>query len=139
MKNKIIKFICLVSILFSIQSLANPINKIDFVGINVISSNTLMAILPVKIGDEYNQNTSDEIIQKLFNTGYFSDISVSSNDDNLTITLVENPYVKYFNVDTETPSGWLGWLSNEKEFLDISKLEELVENILHIIYSKRYS
>ena len=128
MKNKIIKFICLASLLFSIQSLANPINKIDFVGLNVISNNTLMAILPVKIGDQYNQNTSDEIIQTLFNTGYFSDISVSSNNDNLTITLVENPYIKYFNVGTETPSGWLGWLSNEKEFLDISKLEELVEN-----------
>ena len=128
MKNKIIKFICLVSLLFSVQSLANPINKIDFVGLNVISNNTLMAILPVKIGDQYNQNTSDEIIQTLFNTGYFSDISVSSNDNNLTITLVENPYIKYFNVSTETSSGWLGWLSNEQEFLNISKLEELVES-----------
>ncbi|SVC54641.1 uncharacterized protein METZ01_LOCUS307495, partial [marine metagenome] len=78
MKNIIIKFICLIFLLFSIQGLANPINKIDFVGLNVISSTTLIAILPVKIGDEYNQNTSDEIIQALFNTGYFSDISVSN-------------------------------------------------------------
>ena len=128
MKNKIIKFICLVSLLFSIQSLANPIKKIDFVGLNVISSTTLMAILPVIIGDQYNQDTSDEIIQTLFNTGYFSDISVSSNDDNLTITLVENPYIKYFNVSTKTTSGWLNWFSNEQEFLSISKLEELVES-----------
>ena len=110
------------------QSLANPINKIDFVGLNVISSNTLMTILPVKIGDQYNQKTSDEIIQTLFNTGYFSDISVSSNDNNLTITLVENPYIKYFNVSYETPSGLLGWFSNEQEFINISKLEELVES-----------
>jgi outer membrane protein insertion porin family len=128
MKNKIIKFICLVSLLFSIQGLANPINKIDFIGLNVISSSTLMAILPVKIGDQFNQDTSDEIIQTLFNTGYFSDISVSSNDDNLTITLVENPYIKYFNVSTKTTSGWLNWFSNEQEFLSISKLEELVES-----------
>ena len=128
MKNNIIKFICLVSLLFSIQSLANPINKIDFVGLNVISSSALMTILPVDIGDEYNQNTSDEIIQTLFDTGYFSDISVSSNNNNLTITLVENPYIKYFNVSTETSSGLLGWLSNEQEFLNISKLEELVES-----------
>ena len=128
MKNKIIKFICLVSLLFSIQSLANPINKIDFVGLNVISNNTLMAILPVKIGDQYNQNTSDEIIQTLFNTGYFSDISVSSNDDNLTITLVENPYIKYFNVDTDSSSGWSNWLNNEKEFLDSATLNEFIES-----------
>jgi Outer membrane protein/protective antigen OMA87 len=78
MKNNIIKFICLVPLLFSIQGFANPINKIDFVGLNVISNTTLMAILPVKIGDQYNQNTSDEIIQTLFNTGYFSDITIST-------------------------------------------------------------
>ena len=87
MKNKIIKFICLVSLLFTAQSFADPINKIDFVGLNVISNNTLMEILPVKIGDQYNQNTSDKIIQTLFNTGYFSDINVSSNDNNLTINI----------------------------------------------------
>ncbi len=128
MKNNIIKFICLVSLLFSIQSLANPINKIDFVGLNIISNSTLMAILPVKIGDQYNQNTSDEIIQTLFNTGYFSDISVSSNDDNLKITLVENPYIKYFNVDNDSSSGWFNWLNNEKEFLDSATLNEFIES-----------
>jgi len=128
MKNIIIKFICLVSLLFSMQSLANPINKIDFVGLNVISSTTLMAILPVKIGDQYNQDTSDEIIQTLFNTGYFSDISVTNKDDNLTITLSENPYIKYFNVDTYSSFSWSNWLNNEQEFLSISKLEELVES-----------
>jgi len=128
MKNNIIKFICLVSLLFSIQSLANPINKIDFVGLNIISNSTLMAILPVNIGDQYNQNTSDKIIQTLFNTGYFSDISVSSNDDILTITLVENPYIKYFNVDTGSSSGWSKWLYNEKDFLDSATLNKFIEN-----------
>ncbi|MCS5588943.1 MAG: outer membrane protein assembly factor BamA, partial [Candidatus Thioglobus sp.] len=128
MKNIIIKFICLVSLLFSMQSLANPIKKIDFVGLNVISSTTLMATLPVIIGDQYNQDTSDEIIQTLFNTGYFSDISVANKNDNLTITLSENPYIKYFNVDTDSSSSWSNWLNNEQEFLSISKLEELVES-----------
>ena len=106
MKNKIIKFFCLVSLLFSIQSLANPINKIDFVGLNVISSTTLIAIFPVKVGDSYNQDTSDEIIKTLFNTGYFSDISVANKDGNLTISLLENPYIKYFDVSTEKDSSW---------------------------------
>ena len=128
MKNKIIKFVFLVSLFFSIQSFANSINKIDFVGLNVISNTTLMSIIPVKIGDQYNENTSDEIIQTLFNTGYFSDISVLNKDDNLTITLVENPYIKYFNVDTDSSFSLSNWLSNEQEFLRISKLEELVES-----------
>ena len=128
MKNKIIKFICLGSLFFSIQSLADSINKIDFVGLNVISNTTLMAILPVKIGDQYNQNTSDEIIQALFNTGYFSDIAVSNNNSNLTITLSENPYIKYFNVSYVSSSGLFNWLNNEKKLLDASSLNELLES-----------
>ena len=128
MKNNIIKFVFLVSLFFSIQSFANPINKIDFVGLNVISNTTLMSILPVKIGDQYNENTSDEIIQTLFNTGYFSDISVTNNNDNLTITLSENPYIKYFNVSTGTGSNWSNWLNNEQELLDTSSLNELIES-----------
>jgi len=128
MKNKIIKFVFLVSLFFSIQSFANPINKIDFVGLNVISNTTLMSILPVKIGDQYNENTSDEIIQTLFNTGYFSDISVTNNNDNLTITLSENPYIKYFNVSTGTGSNWSNWLNNKQELLDTSSLNELIES-----------
>ena len=128
MKNNIIKFICLVSLLFSIQSLANPINKIDFVGLNVISSTTLIAILPVKIGDSYNQDTSDEIIKTLFNTGYFSDISVANKDGNLTISLLENPYIKYFDVSTEKDSSWSNWLNIEQDLLDTSSLNELIES-----------
>jgi len=128
MKNKIIKFVFLVSLFFSIQSFANSINKIDFVGLNVISNTTLMSILPVKIGDQYNENTSDEIIQTLFNTGYFSDISVTNNNDNLTITLSENPYIKYFNVSTGTGSNWSNWLNNKQELLDTSSLNELIES-----------
>ena len=128
MKNNIIKFICLVSLLFSIQSLANPINKIDFVGLNVISSTTLIAIFPVKIGDSYNQDTSDEIIKTLFNTGYFSDISVANKDGNLTISLLENPYIKYFDVSTEKDSSWSNWLNIEQDLLDTSSLNELIES-----------
>jgi outer membrane protein insertion porin family len=128
MKNILIKFICLVSLLSSIQSFASPINKINFVGLNVISSTTLISILPVKTGDPYNQDTSDEIIQTLFNTGYFSDISVANKDDNLTISLIEKPYIKYFNVNTDKDSIWSNWLNNEQDLLDTLSLNELIES-----------
>ena len=110
------------------QGFANPINKIDFVGLNVISSTTLISILPVKIGDQYNQNTSDEIIQSLFNTGYFSDINVSNNNDNLTITVLENPYIKYFNVNNINTSKLSNWLNTEQKFIDSSSFDEYIES-----------
>ena len=36
MKNKLIKFTFLLTLFFSIQVSANPINKINFVGLNLI-------------------------------------------------------------------------------------------------------
>ena len=140
MKNIIIKFICIVSLLFSMQSFANAINKIDFVGLNFVSSSNLISILPVKIGNQYNQNTSDEIIQALFNTGYFSDITVSNINNNLTITLVENPYIKYFEVNTiSTLSWWSNWLGNNKDLINEAIFLEFIEkNKLSVgnIYTK---
>ena len=128
MKNKFIKFICLVSMLFSIQSFASPINKIDFVGLNVISSSSLIELLPVQIGDQYNEQTSNKIIEVLFQTGYFSDIKIDINNDNLLITLIENPVVKYFDVTTGSGSIWADWLNLEPEFLDETKLTEYIES-----------
>ena len=124
MKNKIIKFILLASIFFSTQGFANPIKKIDFVGLNVISSSALMPILPIKIGEQYDENTSDEIIKSLFNTGYFSDIDVLINIDNLVITVLENPYIKYFNVNNIKSN----WFDTQKEFIDSSSFDEYIES-----------
>ena len=81
MKNKIIKFVFLVSLFFSMQGFANSINKIDFVGLSVIQGSSLLELLPVKIGDQYNDQTSNKIIKTLFNTDYFSDINVERNKE----------------------------------------------------------
>ena len=62
------------------QGFTSPINKIDFVGLNVISDSSLLELLPVKIGDQYNEQTSNRIIKSVFNTDYFSDINVENNN-----------------------------------------------------------
>jgi len=128
MKNKIIKFVFLVSLFFSIQGFANPINKIDFVGLNVISSSSLIDLLPVEIGDQYNEQSSNKIIEVLFKTGYFSDIKIDINSDNLLITLIENPVVKYFDVKTGSDSVWFDWLNTEPNFLNKATINEYIES-----------
>ena len=127
MKNQIIKFFFLVSLFFSMQGFANPINKIDFVGLNVISSSSLIELLPVEIGDQHNEQISNKIIEVLFNTGYFSDIKIDFNSDNLSITLIENPVVKYFDVKTGT-SSWSDWLNIEPDFLNEETINEYIES-----------
>jgi outer membrane protein assembly factor BamA len=50
----------------------------------------------------------------LFKTGYFSYIKIVKGDNDLTITLKENPYIKYFDININTGSGFAAWLKNEK-------------------------
>ena len=130
MKNKIIKFIFLVSLFVSMQGFANPINKIDFVGLNVISHSSLLELLPVKIGDEYNEQSSNRIIKALFNTEYFSDINVENNNGNLIITFIENPTIKYINVKIGPDKNWTNWLdfSSERDLLDDSTINASVQS-----------
>ena len=127
MKNKLIKFTFLLALFFSIQVSANPINKINFVGLNFNSESTLLKILPFKIGQNFSSSVSDQIIEVLFKTGYFSDIKIVKGDNDLTITLKENPYVKYFDININTGSGLAAWLKNEKEFLTADALTEYAE------------
>ena len=128
MKNILIKFICLVSLLSSIQSFASPINKIDFVGLNVISSSSLIDLLPVEIGDQYNEQISNKIIEVLFKTGYFSDIKIDVDNNNLLITLIENPVIKYFDVTTGSGSAWSDWLNGESDFVNEMEINEYIES-----------
>ena len=128
MKNILIKFICLVSLLSSIQSFASPINKIDFVGLNVISSSSLIDLLPVAIGDQYNEQISNKIIEVLFKTGYFSDIKIDVDNNNLLITLIENPVIKYFDVTTGSGSAWSDWLNDESDFMNEMEINEYIES-----------
>jgi len=127
MKNIIIKFVFLVSLFFSVQGFTNPINKIDFIGLNIIPSSSLLDLLPIQIGDQYNEQISNEIIKVLYKTGYFSDIKIDVNKDNLLITLIENPVVKYFDVKNESGSFWSDWLNTKPDFLKETTLNEYIE------------
>jgi len=129
MKNKTVKFIFLVSLLLSMQGFANPINKIDFVGLNVIQSSSLFELLPVQIGDQYNNQTSNKIIKTLFKTDYFSDINVENSNGNLTITLIENPTIKYIKVKSPEKN-WSNWLdfSSESDLLSESTINVSIKS-----------
>ena len=130
MKSKIIKFIFLVSLFFSMQGFASTINKIDFVGLNVISDSSILVLLPVKIGDQYNDQTSNRIIKSVFNADYFSDIKVDNNNGNLIITFTENPTIKYINVKTGPDKNWSNWLdfSSESELLNDSTINASIQS-----------
>ena len=106
MKNKLRLLIITLFLFFTTQSFSSTINKINFIGLNNASEDLLIKLIPVQVGQEYNDSSSNEIIKSLFQTGLFSDISISKSQDNLNITLIENPTIKYFDFELDSGSGF---------------------------------
>ena len=76
MKNKFIQFSALLFLFFTTQAHSNPIDKINFIGLNNTSESTLLEILPFKIGQNFSPYASDQIIDSLFKTALFENISI---------------------------------------------------------------
>ena len=125
MKNKLIQYLALLFLFFTTQAHSNPINKINFIGLNNTSESTLLTLIPFKIGQNFSPNDSDTIIESLFNTGLFENILVIKNENTLDITFKENPNIKYFEIKLDTGSGFSNWLKGEKAYFTTEVLNEL--------------
>ena len=131
MKNKLILLIASFFLFFTTHSYSNPINKVNFIGLNNAAEDSLLALMPFENGQELTNSLSNEIIESLFKTGLFSDVSISQNQNILNITLKENPTIKYFDINLDTGSGFSNWLKGEKMLMTTETLDEyLIENML---------
>jgi len=127
MKNKFIQVLALLFLFFTANAYSNPINKIDFIGLNNSDESTLLKLIPFKIGQNLSTYTSDQIIESLFNTGLFENIKIIKNKNSLEIILVENPTIKYFDVNLNSDAGFSAWIKGEKLFLSDEIVNEYLE------------
>ena len=123
MNNKLNQLAILFTFFLSSLSIANPINKINFIGIDFTAESTLSQIIPFKTGQTFSPSVSDEIIKSLFDTGLFSDVQVIKNKNTLNIKLEENPYIKYLTIDNNPKK----WYSFEVDLFTDENLEEFSE------------
>ena len=131
MKNKFIQFLALLFLFFTTQSFANPINKINFIGLNNTSESTLLSLIPFEAGQIFSPYVSDQIIESLFKTGLFENISIVKNEKSLNITLKENPTIKYLEIELSSDSAFSNWLKGEKiHFTSEALNEQITENQL---------
>tara|TARA_B110000914_G_scaffold52617_1_gene45340 strand:+ start:148 stop:2463 length:2316 start_codon:yes stop_codon:yes gene_type:complete len=131
MKNKFNSLSALLFLFLTTQTYSNPIDKINFIGLNNSSESKLLEILPFTIGQNFSTYASDQIIDSLFKTGLFENISIIKNKNSLDITLKENPNIKYFEIKLNTGSGFSNWLKNEKNHFTAEVLnEQLADNQL---------
>ena len=124
MKNKLRLLITTLFFFFTSQALSNSIEKINFIGLNNTSEESILQVMPFKSGQVYDDASSNLIIESLFNTGLFSDISITKSQGTLNITLIENPTIKYFNFELDSGSGLSKWLKGEKMLMSNEILQE---------------
>ena len=140
MKNKLIPFVTLLFLFFTTQVHSNPINKINFIGLNNTSESTLLKLMPFNVGENFSSEAGDEIINSLFKTGFFYNISIVKKGNILNLTLVENPSIKYFDINLSSNTGLSSWLKGEKIYLTQEEVNKFIdENELSTgnIYTKR--
>ena len=131
MKNKLIQLSALLFLFFTTQSFANPINKINFIGLNNTSESTLLSLMPFEAGQNFSPYVSDQIIESLFKTGLFENISIVKDEKSLDITLKENPTIKFLEIELSSDSAFSDWLKGEKiHFTSEILNEQITENAL---------
>lgn len=93
-------FLILFNLLLIFTSLsAEIINTIKISGNNRITDETIKVFSNIKINQIINESDLDEILKKLYDTGFFSDVRISLYNNQLNIDVVENKIVQSVTVN----------------------------------------
>jgi len=69
------------------------IKDIRLEGLQRISAGTVFNYLPVKVGDQINNELSSQAIRALYKTGFFKDVRLEQEDDALVVFVAERPAI----------------------------------------------
>ena len=83
----------------------SPLAMADFViqdirveGLQRTEPSTVFNYLPVKVGDNFSDARSEEIIKNLYATGFFDDVRVETMGNQVLLTVVERPTIATLNI-----------------------------------------
>ena len=75
------------------NSYSEVINKIEVLGNERISLETIVVFGDVALGKDYNTSDVNLLIKKLYETSFFSNISAEIKNNKLIIVVQENPII----------------------------------------------
>ena len=99
---KIFKFLFYLIILnFSFLNISNSeiVKKIKILGNDRISNQTIEMFSEVSINDDLKKFELNEVLKKLYNTGFFENVSVNLINNVLEIYIKENPIIENVNYE----------------------------------------
>ena len=103
MESILIKRLLLVCLLVSTSSpvLAEKfrLQDIQIEGLERIEAGTVFTYLPVKVGDELDENNTANIARELYKSGFFKDIQLRREGNILIVTVQERPAIATLSFD----------------------------------------
>ena len=76
------------------SSYAKNYERIIINGNERISSETILVFSEISEDQSLNENSINNILKKLYKSGYFKDVSVKIENNNLIIDVLENPVIQ---------------------------------------------
>ncbi len=79
---------------FFSYSYSDPIKKIEIIGNERVSDETILMFSEISTNDNFNLDTSNNLLKKLYGTNFFKDVTVNFEKNNLIIKVIENPIIQ---------------------------------------------
>jgi len=95
------KILCKILIFFSLFisfAGAEVIKEISVKGNKRISPETIIVLGKINLNKAFNQEELNNIVKNLYQTNFFSDINIQSDNDILIINVVENPIIENIEI-----------------------------------------
>ena len=106
-------------------SYSEVVNKIDVIGNERISLETIVVFGDVALGKDYEASDVNLLIKKLYETTFFSNISVEIKNNKLIITVKENPIINSIAFDGEKAKKYQDKI---KELLSLQEKGSFIES-----------
>ncbi len=74
------------------------VKKIHVEGLQRVSLGTFLSYMPIKKGDRLDYSETSKIIETLYKTGFFSNISLFRKNSELIVKVVENPTIGMLHI-----------------------------------------
>ena len=91
--------IVLITLFIATKCYSEIINKVEIVNNERITKETILVFSNIEIGKNYNDNELNQIVKDLFETNFFSDLSINLNDGVLTIDVKENKIIQLIEIN----------------------------------------
>jgi outer membrane protein insertion porin family len=136
----LIKFFVIFFFILTTISFAE-IKKVNIVGNSRVDSNTIETLVDKKISN-VDSIFINNLTKKIYDTEFFSDVKISYFQNNLTITVVENPIINFFYINGVKDSD-LDQINKiitlkENSIFSTSKLKKNIEDTREFLNASGY-